>query len=97
MDTLNLLLGESTSIGLTSLAMAGYTWRYRVNISNKVTINKESTDKNLVALNVHQSKFDVFSIKAIAKGTVQVVFYQQKDSEQNASPRGSKVFLININ
>lgn len=95
---ITLKVGESTEIQLKGLGTAGYKWNYSIE-SNKDHV---SITRDLVApektsqKNIGASADEVFTIKAMMKGSVTIHFFQSRSWEKNENPANEKLITMII-
>ncbi len=98
MKTINLKLGEETTIELKELE--GYTWYYEVKPDWVISMTEEydapykSASKSDVADVAKSTK--VFKIKTLKKGEASIRFYEIHAWEQKSKPIDEKFYTITI-
>ncbi|MFT4031676.1 MAG: protease inhibitor I42 family protein [Siphonobacter sp.] len=79
MKTLQLLIGQKTKIDLTGTNTAGYEWICVATPAHKVDIQKTYENNGAVG----GASSEVFVIKALHTGAVQLEFRQKRPWENN--------------
>jgi predicted secreted protein len=97
-EQIKLNVGASTSIQLKGLGTAGYLWNYKIDKNaDCITISKDFvTDEKTNQKNMGASADEVFTIKAVKRGSVDINFYQSRSWEKNENPANEKNITIFI-
>ena len=98
LEEINLHIGESTEVKLKGLGTAGYKWNYSIQTSeDSISISRDlfATDKTSQR-NIGASADEVFTIKAVSKGVVNIYFFQNRSWEKNENPANEKRVKITI-
>ena len=98
MKTINLKLGEETTIELKELE--GYTWYYEVKPDWVISMTEEydtpyKSANNSEATDVAKST-KVFKIKTLKKGEASIRFYEIHAWEQKSKPIDEKFYTVKI-
>lgn len=97
-EQVKLNVGESTNVQLKGLASAGYVWNYKIdNNQDCLNISKNYVnDGKTSQAKMGTSSDEVFTIKAIKKGNVNIKFLQSRSWEPNEDPVKEKNIMIII-
>lgn len=97
-EEISLNVGESTEVKLKGLGTAGYKWNYSIqNNADSVSISKDlvATEKT-AQKNIGASADEVFTIKAVSKGNINIYFFQNRSWEKNENPANEKRIKVII-
>ena len=92
-EEIKLKTGETTTINLKGLGTAGYVWNYSIddNDINSIVISKDFImSEKLTQKNMGASANEVFTIKAVKKGTLTIRFFQKRNWETNVEAINEK-------
>ncbi len=97
-EEISLHVGESTEVKLKGLGTAGYKWNYSIqNNEDSISVSKDlAATENTAQKNIGASADEVFTIKAVSKGSVNIYFFQNRSWEKNENPANEKRVKIII-
>lgn len=97
-EEIKLKTGESTDITLKGLGTTGFTWNFTTDTDKPlVAISKEYGPlENYTHKIMGGSADEIFIIKALAKGVVNISFVQKKIWEKNTNSLNSKTVKVTV-
>ncbi len=96
-EIIELKSGDSTVINLKGLASAGYEWTCDSGNNEIISIRKDFVmEKPNSPVPTSASAAEVFTIKALKKGTIVLHFSQSRSWEKNVPPVNTKTMEIRI-
>lgn len=94
-EEISLRVGGTYIVRLKGLATAGYTWGYRVDSpENVVSITNEVTLSSVELPAVGANADGLFSVEALAPGTVTIHFEQRRPWQKELPP--VDVYLLKV-
>ena len=86
-------VGEIKTIELTSIPTSGYLWEYELSSKELVEIDSELIANNKV---LGGKAVEIFKIKALKKGSINIVFNLRRPWEKDIKPIETKQYSFDI-